>query len=351
MTIDRAAKRILGFDILRIVSMVAILSFHSNETVFYTDIPPVKDGFFFPLLYVIAPMIGFSGFTVAALSSFLYAIREPAARVWYRLFALLTGGIAVLAWLAGEDRQAFVFEWDIYSYLLVTLAAIFAVRKSPMAIRTLGVVGFLLLLIPVWDLWPVSVSENRLWIQALVGDCRIKGGGGWPVLPWSGLMWMFYAVGREWVLNTPLRERLQRKVGRGEILITVTVLAASIPFVGAFLVTPWGPGFGCFVFRQSPLIFWGHFIWVLLLMRISLVAGVNEWLAQKRWARWISSLEWSRHFGRCYLLHLLFLGLGSGFASAYLEHPWLFDIYVAGNIPVCELVARLIDRILKKAKS
>ncbi len=349
MTQDRVSKRLHGFDILRIVSMVAILSFHSNETVFYSDIPPVKDGLLFPFLYVFAPMIGFSGFTVAALSSFLYAIREPAARVWYRLFALLTVGIAVLAWLAGEDGHTFVFEWDVYSYLLVTLAVIFSVRKSPVAIRALGVVGFVLLLLPLWNLLPVF--ENRFLKQALVGDCGVLGGGGWPIFPWSGLMWMFYALGREWVLNKPLGERLQRTMGLAETRITIMVLAVTIPFLGGYLEAPWGPGFGCFVFRQPPLIFWGHFIWVLLLMRISLVTAVNEWLSRKRWAGWISRLEWSRHFGRCYLLHLLYLGLGSGFAWEYIEHPWLFDIYVAGNIPVCELVARLFDRVFKKEKS
>ncbi len=351
MTDASIARRLHGFDILRIVSMVAILAFHSNETVFFKDAPPLDSGPLFSFLKMYAKIFAISGFTIAAFSSFLYAIREPAARVWYRLFMLLAAGIAVLAWLAGEGAYLFIFEWDIYSYLLFTLAVLFIVRKSPAAIRALGIIGFILLTIPVWDLVPLFKFENRLWMQALVGACGTSGGGGWPILPWSGLMWMFYALGREWILNKPLRERLQRKMRIGEVSMIILVLAGSLPLLGAYRVTPWGPGFGCFVFRQPPLIFWGHFIWVLIFMRISLVADVNEWLSRKRWARWISGLEWSRHFGRCYLLHLLYLGLGSGLASAYTEHPWLFDIYVAGNIPVCEMVARLIERVFKKAKS
>lgn len=345
-------RRFHGFDLIRLLSMMAIVTFHSNETVFFTDASPMVNGTIYPWLQAVAKHLVFSGFTVVALSSFLYAVREPPAQTWYRLFALLTGGIFVLAWLAGDAGAfSFFFEWDVYGYLLVTLATLFAIRKSRALVRVFGVVGFGLLWIPIWNLIPVSVSEDRFWFRALVGVCDTKGGGGWPLLPWSGLMWMFYALGREWILNERRRADFEAGIGRAEGVVWLLILGISIPFLGGYATMPWGGGFGCYVYRKPPLVFWGHFIWVVALMRVSVVTGVNDALSRLTAVKWISRLEWSRHFGRCYLLHLIFLGVGSAFASFYVEHPWAFDIYVLGNIPFCEMISRVMNHVARKMRA
>ncbi len=338
-------RRIHGLDLIRLFSMAAIVTFHSSETVFYTDVNPLPpDRTVYHLLEAYARWIPFSGFTIVAVSSFLYGGKARGERTWLALLALLTAGVFALAWVNGADGVfSLAFEWDVYSFLLAALLPVYLARNSAAATRALGAAGFALLWLPLWE-WFEPPDAPGLAFEALLGFCTRAGGGGWPLLPWSGLIWSFFAWGREWGGSEALRSSLAAGIRRREAFVWCAALALAAPLWGSYLDVPVGPGFGCFMFRKPPAVFWAHFVCVVFLMRASLAEPVNSALASSAAARWVSSLQWSRRFGRCYVLHLLFLGAGSLFADLYVAHPRLFDLYLLSNMPVVEWISRKLER-------
>jgi hypothetical protein len=158
--------RLHGFDLIRLVSMYAIVLFHCIETAFYADVSPMYGSSavgLYRFIESIARQLVFSGFTVAALSTFLYGSKTRSRRAWLLLLTLLAAGIVVVAWVEGDAGMgSFYWEWDIYPFLLVSLGMLYAVRRSSIAVFALGFIGFALLWLPIWNLVPPPLGEPIL---------------------------------------------------------------------------------------------------------------------------------------------------------------------------------------------
>ncbi|HRO67654.1 MAG TPA: hypothetical protein PL182_08835, partial [Pseudobdellovibrionaceae bacterium] len=162
----------------------------------------------------------------------------------------------------------------------------------------------------------------------------------WPLL--------FFCAGSA-LKQSPDRQRRLQKMSRRELAAWAVLLGVSVPFWGAFYGVPIGPNFYCHTLRQPPLIFWAHFIWVLFAMRLSLVTAVNDRLGRLGFVRWISNLQWNRHFGLTYLTHLPLLGLGVLMSDLFWREPFLFDLYFLSVMPVAEGLVRLFMKLRAKA--
>jgi hypothetical protein len=344
MTSFTPSRRIFGFDILRIVSMFAITIFHVNEAVFWEDLPPLHDPHnVYWNLFRVAQRLTFSGFTVIALSFFLMG--RSSRKNYGALLGFITLGIFVMAsFQESPPFSGFYFEWDIYSFLAVTLVFVQLLVFLPQYYPLLAAFFFAATWIPVWDLIPNSASPA---MQALVGVCPPEGVASWPLMPWLAWPLLFFCLGG-WLRNSPKLRAASVGFTKKEALVWGVVLAASLPFYGAFIWIPTGPHFYCSTLRIDPVLFWATLVWVVFIMRISMIEKVNLWLAKKSWAQGISKLSWNTRFGFAYLAHLPLLGLGIFFKDAFLQHPWLFDLYYLSILPAAELLVRVGESLIQR---
>lgn len=349
---QKSTEQWFGLDLIRLVSVFAISVFHANEAIFYTNTSPLPgDGRVYPHLLEVARHLVFSGFTIVAISGFLFGQRNWSLQKWLSLLAILTLGTLTLPLIYSDDLLgSYYWEWDIYAYLIFCLAILLIIRSSSLAVGVLGLLGAIMLIFPAWQYWgfyPVSSGSIPIWRQAFTGVCYEQGGGAWPIFPWAGLLWSFYAFGY-FYKRSPVIQAKILQITRMEIFLWLFLIGLGAPYWGAYYSVPIGPGFYCFAFRQPPWIFWSHFVIVIFLMRLSLVAAVQAWLARRRGLQWLSRLHWSRHFGLCYLLHLVVLGVASQFSEAIIARPWIFDVVVLSLLPVTEAIARAVSLVFNK---
>ncbi len=337
-------QRIYGFDLIRFFSVCAIIIFHSYETLIFKDeIPTFLDNSLYSYIQHYARLLTVSGFYIVALSSFLIGFRQN--QKWGHLLGLATIGFFLLAWVEADDLKSnYLFEWDIYPFLLTAWTPLFFAKKNVQAIKVMGFIGFVLLSFPFWKF--LEFKNNFLQI-AFFGSCHNGQGQGWPLFPWIGIVWGFFFLGFFLKRNSQAFFNLKSFSSR-EKWMWGFLLFPSIFHLGAYYRVPIGPGFSCFVFRRSLTDFWAHMIFLLFAMRISLLENVNLWLKKFDLIQRLSALYWSQHFGICYIAHFFILGIFSipGY-NFYSQHPHLFDMVVVLTFPLTELLCRFCFQLIK----
>lgn len=332
------ANRWVGLDWLRLFAMLAISWFHFYENVIWNDhvIFEKQASVLFEFIQVYSRTLSFSGFVIIALTSFLMAATGSLSRfkkrhVW--LFALLcAGAFLVLPFYAGDG--SYLLEWDIYHLLLFNFLLLLIFRQySSYFFTLLGVAGFVLLWVPVWD----AQLPAGLISTIFVGDCSLQKQSPWPLLPWSGLIWFSFSLG---IAVRKYRNEISH-FHKGEIIFLPFLFLGASQW-GSYYSTPVGETFYCYMNRQSPFVFWGHFIWVLAFIRISLTASLNQYFLSSRILSSVSRLQWSQSFGLCYLVQLLVVFFFSQFDEFFKASATATALAMFSIIPVTEVLVRAL---------
>lgn len=331
------ARRLYLVDLVRSYSFVAILMFHYYSAVYFVEWDDaVVHGYLFDLMTWWPRSASFSGFTILGLFCFLAGWRGTRL-TWRPLAALFVVGSLLLLLTQGEEPfQELFWEWDIYHYLMAALASLLILQRWPRLIPAAAVAGFLLTWIPFWSLDAFTGFGEGLR-HALVGVCDDEGRGGWALLPWIGLSWAAYGFG-VWQRRSPVRD--PREFG-----IWLVILAASLWWWGPYYTTPVGPDFACHVFRQPPLVFWAHLVWIVFFLRAATFEPLNRRLEKIAFIRGLADLRINRFFGRAYFIHLFFLALASLLAEELRASPIAYDLFWLGILPATEGLLRLFERI------
>lgn len=330
------SARLLGVDLVRTVSFLCIAIYHAYATFIYVPYQASAWlGTAMPLIHALPRALPFSGFTVVAIFSFLAGLRARPISLRRPLLVVLPG--LVLLFLAYSDLAAreLFWEWDIYHFLLVALASLLVLSRSAQLTYAFGALGAILLLLPLWD-WIPAEGLPLVLAHALVGICDTEGRGGWFLLPWIGLPWAFLAMGRLLGARPPLR--------RAELAAWALPLLAGTLTWGAYWGVDIGPGFYCFIFRQPPHVFWGHFLWITFALRLAADPRVQARLERMPLALWLGSLAINRRFGLAYLAHLALLWAGESWLKPGLGPRPAFYLYVLLLLPVTELGTRALER-------
>lgn len=306
-------KRDLGFDVIRLLSFFAIVFHHFIWVVWYTlDIPPGQMTILWRLPEIYSRSLSFSGHTILFLSCFLIARAElQAKKTWQVVVWVLFGWLLFCLFEMGDNPVFWI--WDIYPLIALGLASALLIRKLlsksshyPLLLMLFIFVSFLMTWIPFWN-WPSLNSLDLQWRHWLIGDCSVDLAD-WPLLPWIGFSWMAYGLGAYALFFQQKNQKKWLAGGRKEeFFIWPILLISAIPFLGAFYRIILGPQFACFSFRQEPLVFWSHFIYVIFFLRLSLLASVQNFLAKFSLIQWISQLKISTHFGIAYLVHYVLI--------------------------------------------
>lgn len=327
-------KVLAGIDVLRLLAFASIAYLHSYQT-FYEDVAfqlanhPAWNGWFIRIVHFVPRALPFSGLTIVAIFAFLAGFRRTdlSLRRLYPLFAL---GILLLFLMYSDP------EWDVYHYLVVTLLSLTWISKSRMFTYLFGALGLGLTFVPFWEF----LSVRPEWLaHALVGVCEPVPWGGWPLLPWIGIPWAFFAFGRLVALRPDL--------GKLDLAWPLPLLAGTFTW-GALFPVPIDDGFYCFIFRQDPLTFWGHFVWIAFLIRLSAAPELQRRLEKLPFLPWISSLRINRSFGLAYLVQLLLLWLAKPVLLPLLGQRAGFYLLTFLLLPATELTTRQVAAVWKK---
>ncbi|MBS1969156.1 MAG: hypothetical protein JSU04_02550 [Bdellovibrionales bacterium] len=321
-------KRIYGFDLLRIATVLAILYFHVWQFSFFEDVitlPPEISGYH-NLTDWVGPVFKYGGLFIVALSFFLIGFKAKSHHI-SRFFILIIGVIGLQILSAEDPADPSTWNWDVYSYLVFSYIFVMLVTKNLYVRLSLMIASIAVLSIPYEVYAPLLKIPDSVQFT------------GWNILPWLGLPVLFHSLGLLWREKVP-GTFLKLQIYEWPIWIALIATFYFLsPDAGAF---PAGPGFEAFVFKQKPLLFWLHMSAFTFLMRLSLDPRVNQLLSQAKPVEWVSSLRWNQRLGFCYLLQFVFLPLGPMMMSFWGEHPRAFDWLWLFIFIAVELVARVV---------
>ncbi|WP_295900699.1 hypothetical protein [uncultured Bdellovibrio sp.] len=340
-------KRLHLIDIVRLLSFIPIVQYHAISQV-YTDTyaepynVSLHQGTLFDFIVEICKPFSFSGFSIVILSFFLFGRQNLSTEKTRRLGVLLGAGTLFLLFTGfGGFFSGIFWEWDIYEFLIVSIASVLVAQRYPKVLKALGVFGFFLTWIPFF-LLAENESVPLVVRSILFGVCDNEGRGGWALLPWIGLTWFCFYLGS--LSKSSLQPELKKGFLKNEIFFWLPALFGSLFYWGAFYSVPLNQNFYCFVFRQEPIVWWSHLLWIFFFIRLSLIESLNEKLHGFVFVRWLSGLKLSTHFGLCYLTQLLYLFIGSFFSDDFTAHPVVYTVFTLSILPVTEVAARLFVR-------
>ncbi|RYZ73011.1 MAG: hypothetical protein EOP05_10440 [Proteobacteria bacterium] len=342
-------KRWVGIDLVRLISLFAITVHHFIWVIWYTpDLTPVRGFLGWDLVEAYARFLSFSGHSILFLSCFLIGYSEiKALKTWRVVIFVAAGWILFCSFEKGENPV--FWAWDIYPLIVFGLASGALLKQlSKKAVYAIGLLGFLMTWIPFWE-FSAFDSLSLQWRHWLVGDCSVDLAD-WPILPWAGFIWAPYALG-VWV-----RDRLTRGLSnplarftKPEAAFWLIGCVVAFPNLGAFYKIILGPSFACYSFRQPPYIFWSHFIYVLFVLRLTVVDRVQNVLVKVRGLRLVSRLKVSTSFGLFYLVHYTLIEMCRAFLRVEIQSNIPFSFFVFAMIlPVTEATVWILEGSVKK---
>lgn len=345
----RYKTRYYGFDLLRLTWLFAIIYFHTLETFFYSNTYDLALGeSLFSYFQYPVRALTFSGFAIVSLSSFLLGWITMDRKKWISLMGVLALGALFLSWLEGDENQTFYIQWDIYYFHFASFALIGVLQIRKPILYVVSLLFLPLLFYPVW-IWDSALDSWGWWKDLLLGDCsRQVGQGSWPLLPWLAIPLLMYSAAKL-IRSNPERESWSHSFGYREGALWAFVLVGLSPWSDGYFFTPIGSDFSCYVHRRPPIEFWSQWVWVLFLMRLSLVTFINLRLSNNRFVRFLSQMQWSQNMGLAYALHFIFLNLGFRWSELYkTEQHWIdvfFVFLILGVEALCLLLRAVFRRI------
>ncbi|MCR9204411.1 MAG: heparan-alpha-glucosaminide N-acetyltransferase domain-containing protein [Halobacteriovoraceae bacterium] len=320
-------------DLVRLMAMLAIVTFHSTEFVFFSNNIQIQNStYLYKILHEYARLVPYSGHYIILLSFFLIGytgkVYKNLSR-WVMLF--LSAHVMVMIAFHEGPFSTYKMEWDIYPFLAVSfLLLAFLQRINFKRWELLLLFSTLVLMVPI-DVLNIPKSFPLLKMVFL-GHCEGQSLGAWPLFPWLALPLFSLSLGKlsfeklNFLKSMNFKELSLWSIGLG--LSLAGFFKFHMPMKDSF---PIGGGFYCFILRRSVLEFWSSFFPLLFLIRLSFLVKAEFGLRK---------LSWNNNFAFTYIIHLGFLSLGVLGESLFLKMPLLFDLFIIIVIVGSEVLGR-----------
>ena len=339
--------RIVLWDLFRILQIFSIVHFHLLEAFISSDIeyPPYLQSYLYLAVASCVRVFSTGGLNLVALSLFIIGYKRINLKKLKFLSVVLFLGILILnLGYSFGFAQNLYFEWDIYHYLLVTIAFIYVLdRYSRKYSGAVLLCSFFLCLFPWWTLsFPFN---HKIAHQALIGDCSSVTTGTWAILPWlfwASFFWSFGAIIKDRYLDCVKNLNIF-KVG---VLGLFSILLYGLASSSYFFHVPVGNTFSCYVHRPEFISFFAHFISLILLLGVSVNRSLNELL--KRYFSWTAFFYWNQKLGVTYLFHILFLTLSLYIFDLKIFTGLQFIFFVVFQFMSADLASRLFFKFYQK---
>jgi hypothetical protein len=335
-------ERVYGFDILRLISFIAISLHHFNSKIWYSHefSPFVGDSRIWQSLEVFARSISFSGITVLFFTSFLISATSELHEKVLKIipFALFAW---VISSLTDFQENPYFLTWDIFPLIAIGLGicwlSYYFSRKSKW---WLPAVGLIISQLPFWKN-PYLNSLSLYPRHALIGDCS-KDLADWPLLPWVGIILFGYGLG---FLSKVFSAEI-KCFQKYEIPVWIFLLGWTPLFWGAYYNITLGDKFTCEVERKDFPILLSHLLPFIFLMRISLLAASQNLLKRSSTVQWLQGLEVSQKFGFAYLIHFAIIDIVAVLLKEKMNTSSLLALTATLMIlPMTEILLRLFKNI------
>ena len=345
-------KRVIGWDLFRLLQIYPIVHFHILEATFSAASEP--ESLFNSSLYSIVTAIDkfftTGGLNIVAVSFFVIGFKSLSVkRFKYLLPILITGVLSLNFIYAYAETGAFYFEWDIYHYLVFMITVVFFLDRLRKKALYMLPFFFLLSIIPFWLLdssyLPVDIR------QIFTGVCGQDAFGIWALLPWAFWALTFWSTGVVFKDNIKLNvEKLNLVQVLGVVGVSIGLyLFASLTY---FYDSPTAPKFACYIHRPEFLPFLAHYVSLILLFCFVSHRKLDELLQKYSFS--VTKLYWSKHLGLTYLSHIVLLSLSNIFIDLGVENGTIFIMYIVGHFIAAELSSRFVLQFIKslqRAKS
>lgn len=308
---QKPSQRIYGFDLLRIATVMAILYFHVWQYSFFQDVIsiPAEISNYHNLTGWVGDIFKYGGLFIVALSFFLIGLKEKSHHMM-RFFVLIAGLSALQISTADNPMDPTTWDWDVYSYLVLSYIVVLLIPRKPVIRWPLVAVSVALLSVPYEQYGALLKIPEAVQFT------------GWNIVPWIALPILFHSAAVLWSQKFSDFVQDIRKWEWPVWFVLIVLFLIITPDYGPF---PAGPGFESYVFKQKPLMFWKHFIVFMFFMRLSLTPLVNGTLAKLQGIKQFSNMAWNKHLGVCYFMHLAFIPMGIHMMDFWAQHPRAFD--------------------------
>ncbi|MBE8162882.1 MAG: hypothetical protein HAW63_02725 [Bdellovibrionaceae bacterium] len=293
-----ASRHFLLLDFLRIFAVFIIAPYYLNDFSLYKPLEGSSFVFVENLLQGIKHF-SFSGFILVFLVFFIMGFKKKnkfLLSVWIKLFF----GFLILCLFAGYSFLQWSFHWDTYHFIISSSLIVVIINYFRIPAKTIVIFGIALLCIPFWKF--SIFHTHSFWQEALIGVCgQGVSRGTWPLLPWVGLVLFAYGLGALYQVNQKALAQISTK----KLSIWIITVIICLSFWGGYSMMPFGAEANCFLHRQSPWVFWVHFMIILFFVRIAFLQKVQDYLAQYRGFVLLEKLSWSTHFGLSFIVFLI----------------------------------------------
>lgn len=341
-------NRVYGFDLIRTISFFAITTHHFTTKLWSLPYfsPYSEVSYLWNILSRNAHFFAFSGQTILFLTTFLISFTAKKDEK-----AIIMIPIMLIVWtvscLVDYSPDSFFFSWDIFSLIALGLAGcVLFAKMTTRYFWILPAIGILILCFPFWDY--ASLNDLSLYPRhVVIGDCA-SDYSDWPILPWIGLIFLGYGLGR-WVRTIPTRVS---QFTKQETAFWLGILSWTPLYWGVYYRMPLGTRYSCEGMRQEPIVFIAHLLAITFVMRLCLLSSVNDFIKSTLALKWFSGLEINRNFGIAYFFHFLLIDiivftLNPGLSKS----PTSSALAAVSLLPVTELILKLGALALKKWKS
>jgi hypothetical protein len=330
-------QRILGLDIIRFLSFIAIAVHHFDSELWYShdSSPFIETFWYWKTIGTYSKLITFSGQTILFLTSFLIAMTAKAHEKAIKIVPLMLVAWFIFSLIALGDAP-FLLTWDIFPLIALGFSLVWLCYKYlPSISEYVPFLGFFLLLIPFWKSDYLN-SLPLLYKHILVGDCQ-KDIADWPVLPWIGLIFLGYGLG----FHAKNHFVKLKKIIKKEAWLWGILLIWNPLFWGKYYSITLGDRFACDVLTQEPIVFMAHLLPVAFLMRLSLLDSVQGRLQKNSFCLKLSRLQLNKKFGIAYFVHFIIIDLiVEVFGSSIDKDPLGSFLSVILILPLTELSLR-----------
>ena len=338
------SKRIYILDLIKILCFIPVSIHHFSVSMWsipeFSPYKNVSNIWFFTEVF--ARTFAFSGQIILLVSSFLIAFTSIRHEKILKLLPLM-----LLFWFLSSvfdfsSENLYFWTWDIFPLIGFSLIVCFLAYHVKGTLYLMPILGLILLSIPFWEI--KSLNDLPMYIKhILIGDCESELSA-WPILPWSGIVFFGYGLGR---LVKEYINYFDKYIHISEMILWISILMLTFKQLIGYYNIGLGTRFDCDGMRTSPSVTVSNVLFIVFIIRISILAKVNARLSKNTICIFISKLNISRYFGFSYFLHFLVISfltvtLKQFSFETMIYMTWMSAVFV---LPITEVMLALMLRL------
>jgi len=342
---QRLPQRLFLLDIFRYVLVFAIVAFHLYEFTFDSDAFPIEFSKFliFDKVSFICRFLTFGGQSLIALSVFLLGFKQIDNSKLIKLFLIFALGYIAVVFSFYDVENRKLIDWDLYPFLIISFLSILILQKYAFLVKYFCIIGVSLFLLPYREL---AMALTESWAkEAIFGICHNDHFTSWPLVPWIGMIWIFYGLGELAMKH----HDVLKKITKMEVIVYSVILFVAIPQLRYFGSVPVSSRLYCFVQLAPPLVTASFLALTLIVIRFSLVHNINQFIGDRKYLNFFTQSFWSQNLGIAYIVHLVYIGWVSDFKEVYLAKPIFLEFAFFGCFVFVELVYLLFKVVFNRS--